>query len=70
MFVKKTRLITSLNTRLRDKKWISELVLVDIGGRINSFLVSATGYQVGNKLTRLLCPSLVLSSIKREGSLG
>jgi hypothetical protein len=33
------------NVRIRDKKWISELVVVDVGGRILSFLVSASGYQ-------------------------
>jgi len=31
--------------RVRDKLWISELILVDYSGHINSFLVSLTGYQ-------------------------
>jgi len=31
--------------RVRDKLWVSELVLVDFAGQINSFYVSLTGYQ-------------------------
>jgi hypothetical protein len=40
--------------RLKDKNWTSELILVEISGRINSFLVSLSGYQVGSKNTLYL----------------
>ena len=39
-------LLIFTNFRIREKKWTSELVLVDISGRIISFLVSPSGYQV------------------------
>ena len=32
--------------RVRDKKWVAELLLVDLSGRVTSFLVSHSGYQV------------------------
>jgi|LakMenEpi03Aug12_release.lakeMendotaPanAssembly.Ray.scaffolds.fasta_scaffold898462_1 hypothetical protein len=38
--------VCDMVSRLKEKIWTSELVLVDISGRINSFLVSLTGYQV------------------------
>ena len=53
--------------RLREKKWTAELMMVELSGRIISFLVSPSGYQelstfsIGWSLTSaVLCPSLNL----------
>ena len=59
------------SARLREKKWTSELILVELSGRISSFLVSPSGYQelstysVGWSLTSaVFCPlhSLLVTS--------
>jgi len=53
--------------RLREKKWTAELMMVELSGRVISFLVSPSGYQelstfsIGWSLTSaVLCPSLNL----------
>ena len=35
------------DVRVKSREWIYELILVDFTGRINSFLLSPSGYQVG-----------------------
>ena len=36
------------DARVKSRDWIFELILVDYSGRINSFLLSPSGYQVTN----------------------
>ena len=38
------------DARVKSRDWIFELILVDYSGRINSFLLSPSGYQVTNAI--------------------